>query len=84
MKWLDLNAFLGISAIEWSYAIAAALVTYLALSWVLRLVVARLAAIAERTQGLVKMQSGIRGSCGIPNHARSFDISLFFPFFGRM
>ena len=49
MKWLDLNAFLGISAIEWSYAIAAALVTYLALSWVLRLVVARLAAIAERT-----------------------------------
>ncbi len=49
MKWLDLNAFMGISAIEWSYAIAAALVTYLALSWVLRLVVARLAAIAERT-----------------------------------
>jgi len=32
MKWLDLNAFMGISAIEWSYAIAAALVTYLALS----------------------------------------------------
>lgn len=49
MKWLDLNAFMGISAIEWSYAIAAALVTYLALSWVLRLFVARLAAIAGRT-----------------------------------
>ncbi|WP_081884862.1 mechanosensitive ion channel family protein [Paraburkholderia kururiensis] len=49
MKWLDLNAFMGISATEWLYAAAGALATYLILSWVLRLAVVRLAAIAERT-----------------------------------
>ncbi|PMS15315.1 mechanosensitive ion channel protein MscS [Trinickia dabaoshanensis] len=49
MKWFDLNAFMGISAIEWFYAAAAALVTYLLLSWILRIAVVRLAALAERT-----------------------------------
>lgn len=49
MRWLDLKAFMGISATEWVYGVVAALVTYLVLSWILRLAVARLAAIAERT-----------------------------------
>lgn len=49
MKWLDLNAFMGISAIEWFYAAVAALFTYVALSWILRIAIVRLSAIAERT-----------------------------------
>jgi len=49
MKWFDLNAFMGISTIEWFYAAAASLVTYLLLSWILRIAVVRLAALAART-----------------------------------
>lgn len=48
-KWLDANAFLGIPAIEWLYALVAAVVTYLVLSWILRFVVARLESFAKRT-----------------------------------
>ena len=49
-NWLDLNTFLGIPAIEWLYAVAAALATYLVLRWLLTFVVVRLGKVAKRTQ----------------------------------
>jgi len=49
-KWLDVNTFLGIPALEWLYAVVAAIVTYLVLSWLLRFVVARLESFAKRTR----------------------------------
>lgn len=49
MKWLDLNAFMGIPAIEWFSAVCAAILTYFALTWLLKLATARLEVIAKRT-----------------------------------
>jgi small-conductance mechanosensitive channel len=48
--WLDANTFLGIPAMEWLYALVAAIATYLVLSWVLRFAVARLEVLAQRTR----------------------------------
>ncbi|MBY4947509.1 mechanosensitive ion channel family protein [Cupriavidus respiraculi] len=48
-QWLDLNVFLGISAIDWLYAAVAAIVSYLVLSTALRLATSRLETLAART-----------------------------------
>ncbi|MDR5763048.1 mechanosensitive ion channel family protein [Caballeronia sp. LZ035] len=49
VNWLDSYVLFGIPAIEWIYALVAALVSYLVISTVLRLAVARLDAVAART-----------------------------------
>jgi small-conductance mechanosensitive channel len=48
-QWLDLNVFLGISAIDWLYAAVAAIVSYVVLSAALRLAGSRLDTLAART-----------------------------------
>ncbi|MGN6666347.1 MAG: mechanosensitive ion channel family protein [Trinickia sp.] len=49
MKWSDLTAFVGISAIDWLSAACVAVVTYLALAWLLKIAIARLEVVAKRT-----------------------------------
>ncbi|APR35003.1 mechanosensitive ion channel family protein [Paraburkholderia sp. SOS3] len=48
-RWLDLNAFLGIPATQWVYAVIAAVVAYMLISAVLRFAIARLERLAART-----------------------------------
>lgn len=37
-SWLDLNAFMGIAAIDWVYALAAATGSYVALAYMLKFI----------------------------------------------
>ncbi|AIO71077.1 mechanosensitive ion channel family protein [Burkholderia multivorans] len=48
-SWLDLNAFMGIAAIDWVYALAAAAGSYVALAYMLKFITDRLAALSIRT-----------------------------------
>lgn len=48
-NWLDLNAFMGISATHWLYAVGAAVLVYVALESVLKFAIVRLEAISKRT-----------------------------------
>jgi small-conductance mechanosensitive channel len=50
-KWLDLNAFLGIAAIEWLYAALTAILSYIVISNVLKFVIVRFEALAPRAPG---------------------------------
>ncbi|WP_244100100.1 mechanosensitive ion channel family protein [Burkholderia anthina] len=48
-SWLDLNAFMGIAAIDWVYAFGAAVASYIALAYLLKFVTDRLATLSTRT-----------------------------------
>ncbi|AOI95214.1 mechanosensitive ion channel family protein [Burkholderia sp. LA-2-3-30-S1-D2] len=48
-SWLDLNAFMGVAAIDWAYAIGAAAASYIILAYVLKFVTDRLTTLSKRT-----------------------------------
>lgn len=48
--WLDLNAFMGVPATDWAYAILTSVVSYIVIVYLLKFVTARLASLATRTE----------------------------------
>lgn len=48
-RWLDLNAFLGLPVTQWLYAIAAVVISYVFIVYLLKFVITRLDALAGRT-----------------------------------
>jgi len=49
-NWLDINAFMGIPALDWVYAVVAAVLGFVVLTYLLRFVIDRANALALRTR----------------------------------
>ncbi|WP_233236662.1 mechanosensitive ion channel family protein [Bordetella sp. LUAb4] len=49
-KWLDINAFMGIPALDWGYAVIATVLGFVVFTYLLRFVIDRAHALARRTR----------------------------------